>query len=170
MAAVADYDNALVSLTGDVANSYILIRTLEKRLKIAHQNVAVQKKSLQIATARWQGGTTSKRDVEQAQTVLDSTEATIPTLEGQWRQTQNALCVLMGLPPSDLGDLLGSKSEIPAPPPQVAIGIPGGLDAAAAGYPERRVAGRGPMRPNRRGQGQPLPGLFLERHLWAPGQ
>ena len=32
MAAVADYDNALVSLTGDVANSYISLRTLEKRL------------------------------------------------------------------------------------------------------------------------------------------
>ena len=127
MAAVADYDNALVSLTGDVANSYILLRTLEKRLNIARQNVAVQKKSLQIATARWKGGTTSKRDVEQALTVLDSTEATIPTLESQWRQTQNALCVLMGMPPSDLKDLLGSKSDIPAPPPQVAVGIPADL-------------------------------------------
>ena len=127
MAAVADYDNALVSLTGDVANSYISIRTLEKRLAIARQNVVVQKKSLQIATARWQGGTTSKRDVEQAQTVLDGTEASIPTLEAQSRQTQNALSVLMGLPPSDLKDVLGSKSEIPAPPLQVAVGIPADL-------------------------------------------
>ena len=30
LATIADYDNALVSLTADVANSYILIRTLEK--------------------------------------------------------------------------------------------------------------------------------------------
>ena len=30
LATVADYDNALVSLTADVANSYVLIRTLEK--------------------------------------------------------------------------------------------------------------------------------------------
>ncbi len=127
MAAVADYDNALVSLTGDVANSYISIRTLEKRLAIARQNVEVQKRSLQIATARWQGGTTSKRDVEQAQTVLEGTEASIPTLEAQWRQAQNALSVLMGMPPSDLKDFLGSKSAIPAPPPQVAVGIPADL-------------------------------------------
>jgi outer membrane protein TolC len=35
VAAVADYDATLVSLTGDVAASYILIRTLEKRLDIA---------------------------------------------------------------------------------------------------------------------------------------
>lgn len=127
MAAVADYDSVLVSLCGDVANSYISIRTLEKRLNIARENVQVQKKSLQIATARWQGGTTSKRDVEQALTVLESTEASIPTLEAQLRQTQNALCVLMGLPPSDLKDTLGKKSEIPAPPPQVAVGIPADL-------------------------------------------
>ncbi len=124
LAAVTDYDNTLVSLTGDVATSYILLRTLEKRLKIACQNVEIQRKSLQIAMARWQGGATSKRDVEQAQTVLESTEASIPTLEGQLRQTQNALCVLMGMPPADLKEFLGDKSDIPAPPPQVAIGIP----------------------------------------------
>ena len=127
LAAVADYDNALVTLTGDVAASYILLRTLEKRLNIAHQNVVVQKKSLQIATARWKGGTTSLRDVEQALAVLGATEATIPTLESEVAQTQNALSVLMGMPPSDLGDLLGDTSEIPAPPPQLAVGIPADL-------------------------------------------
>jgi NodT family efflux transporter outer membrane factor (OMF) lipoprotein len=127
LAAISDYDNTLVTLTGDVASAYILLRTLEKRLAIAHQNVAVQKKSLQIATSRWKGGTTSLRDVEQAKTVLDSTEASIPTLESQVRQTQNALCLLMGMPPSDLQHLLGAKSAIPAPPPQVALGIPADL-------------------------------------------
>ncbi len=127
LAAEADYDNILVTLTADVANSYISLRTLEQRLNIARQNVEVQKKSLQIAQARFLGGTTSKRDVEQAQTVLESTEATIPTLESQLRQTQNALSILMGMPPSDLRDLLGSKSDIPAPPPQVALGIPADL-------------------------------------------
>jgi NodT family efflux transporter outer membrane factor (OMF) lipoprotein len=127
LAAISDYDNTLVTLTGDVASAYILLRTLEKRLAIAHQNVAIQKKSLQIATSRWKGGTTSLRDVEQAKTVLDSTEASIPTLESQLRQTQNALCLLMGMPPSDLQHLLGTKSAIPAPPPQVALGIPADL-------------------------------------------
>ncbi len=127
MATVADYDTTLVSLTSDVATAYILYRTLEKRLSITRQNVVVQKKALEIATARWKGGTTSLRDVEQALTVLEGTEANIPTLESQIQQTQNALCVLMGLPPTDLGHLLGSKPDIPAPPPQVAIGIPADL-------------------------------------------
>ena len=42
-ASVADYDSALVSLTADVTNSYIMIRTLEKRLAIARKNVEVQR-------------------------------------------------------------------------------------------------------------------------------
>ena len=126
-ASISDYDNTLVTLTGDVASAYILLRTLEKRLAIAHQNVLVQKKSLQIATSRWKGGTTSLRDVEQAKTVLESTEASIPTLESQVQQTQNALSQLMGLPPGNLTRILGAKSAIPAPPPQVAVGIPADL-------------------------------------------
>lgn len=124
LASVADYDNTLVTLTADVATFYILIRTLEKRLDIARNNVEIQKESLQIAEARFQGGTTSQRDVEQAKSVLAGTQATIPTLETQLRQAKNALSVLLGMPPHHLGDLLADKPGIPAPPPQVAVGIP----------------------------------------------
>ncbi|MFZ2089285.1 MAG: hypothetical protein WAU47_11965 [Desulfobaccales bacterium] len=55
---------------------------------------------------------------------MESTEGTIPSLESQVQQTKNNLCLLMGLPPSDLSHLLGVKSAIPVPPAQVAIGIP----------------------------------------------
>jgi NodT family efflux transporter outer membrane factor (OMF) lipoprotein len=126
-ASIANYDNALVSLTADVAANYILIRTLEKRMAIAKENVRLQTESLQIAEARFAGGTTSQRDVEQAKTSLAGTQATIPTLQIQWRQAQNALCVLMGIPPGDLAVLLKGIGDIPAPPPQVAVGIPADL-------------------------------------------
>jgi len=126
-ASVADYDSALVSLTGDVANSYILIRTLEKRLVIARQNVVTQEESLKIAQAKFTGGTTSQRDVEQAKTILGNTLATIPALEIQLRQGKNALSVLLGQSPSHLTDLLAGAADIPAPPPQVAVGIPADL-------------------------------------------
>jgi NodT family efflux transporter outer membrane factor (OMF) lipoprotein len=126
-ATVADYDNSLVSLTGDVASYYIQLRTLEKRLHIARQSVATQKETLQIAEARFRHGTTTQRDVEQAKTILTNTEATIPALEIQRRQTQNALCILLGQPPGNPADLLKGTAEIPAPPPQVAVGIPADL-------------------------------------------
>ena len=103
------------------------MRTLEKRLAIANENVRIQTESLQIAQARFSGGTTSERDVEQAKTILANTQATIPTLESQVRQTKNALSVLLGLPPQDLANLFKGKAVIPAPPPQVAVGIPADL-------------------------------------------
>ncbi len=128
IAAVADYDATLVSLTGDVASSYIQIRTLEKRLEIARESVANQTEVLKVAEAKFRGGTTTQRDVEQAKTLLANTEASIPALEIQLRQAQNALCVLLGMPPNQLTDFLtGKGAVIPAPPPQVAVGIPADL-------------------------------------------
>lgn len=124
MASVADYDNTLVSLTSDVANNYILIRTLEKRIGIARQNVQTQRENLRIAEARFKAGATSERDVAQAAAVLNNTESIIPGLQAQLQQAQHALSVLLGLPPSDLKDLLGGPSEIPVAPPEIAIGIP----------------------------------------------
>ncbi|EGW20370.1 RND efflux system, outer membrane lipoprotein, NodT family [Methylobacter tundripaludum SV96] len=126
-AAVADYNNALVSLTADVAHAYITIRTLEKRLSIARQNVDTQKESLNIAKIRYNGGTTSERDVEQARTVLANTQASIPTLEIGLRQQQNALSVLLGAAPGRISGLLAGTAQIPAPPVQVAVGIPAEL-------------------------------------------
>lgn len=127
LASIADYDNTLVSLTADVATNFISIRTAEKRLWIARRNAEIQQESLHLAEVRFRGGTTSERDVEQARTVVASTQATIPTLETQLRQASNALSVLLGVPPQDVKDLLAGSSDIPAPPPQVAVSIPAEL-------------------------------------------
>jgi NodT family efflux transporter outer membrane factor (OMF) lipoprotein len=127
LASIADYDSALVSLTASVANAYILIRTLGKRLDIARENVEIQKENMKIAEARFQYGTASQLDVDQANTALYSTLAFIPVLETQLKQARDALCVLLGLPPTDLEDLLKGASEIPVSPAQVVVGIPADL-------------------------------------------
>ncbi len=127
LATAADYDTVLVSLTADVASTYILIRTLEKRIEITRQNIEAQRESLKIAEVRFEHGTTSRLDVEQAQTVLHNSMAVIPTLETQLRQAKNALSLLLGLPPGGLKDLLAGISEIPVSPLQVAVGIPADL-------------------------------------------
>ncbi len=127
LASIANYDNALVSLTASVASSYILIRTLEKRIAIARENVETQKESLKIAEARYHYGTASRLDVDQAKTVLYNTEASIPPLEAQLRQAKDALSVLLGLPPSHLADELAGSSDIPVSPTDVIVGIPADL-------------------------------------------
>lgn len=127
LASLAQYDDALVSLTADVAGSYVQLRTLQVRLRIARSNVEVQRESLNIAEIRFKGGTTTERDVEQARTVLASTEATIPQLDTALQQTKNALSVQLGLTPGGVDALLGGAEEIPDAPPQVAVGIPAEL-------------------------------------------
>ena len=127
LSSVAAYDAALVALTGDVASSYVLIRTLEERLRIARNNVGIQQESLKIAQARFRGGATSERDVEQALTQLNSTEATIPQLEISLQQSKNSLSVLLGITPAQLGELLSGAAPIPKAPLQVAVGIPADL-------------------------------------------
>ncbi len=127
LATAADYDNALVSLTADVADSYINIRTLEKRIIIARQNAETQKENLKIAEARFRHGTDSLLDVEQARTILNDTLASIPPLETQLRQQKDALCVLLGMAPNDLADILEGPSDIPVSPPDIAVGIPADL-------------------------------------------
>jgi len=126
-ATVADYDSALVSLTADVTNSYIAIRTIEKRLGIARQNVETQKENLKIAEDRFQYGMASRVDVEQAHTLLNDTSASIPVFETQLRQAKNALSLLLGVLPSDLTDLLEGSSGIPVSPPEIVVGIPNDL-------------------------------------------
>ena len=127
LATIAAYDAAIVTLTADVATTYIRIRTLEKKLDIARSNVQAQLNNLRIADAKFRGGSSSRRDVEQARTVLGGTQASIPALDSQLRQAKNALSVLLGQPPSDLDKPLGlgqRYAQIPAPPVQVAVGIP----------------------------------------------
>ena len=65
-------------------------------------------------------------DQDQAESTLKQTEAGIPLLEIDMRQAQNALCVLLGMPPVDVTNLLGT-GPIPSCPPEVAIGIPADL-------------------------------------------
>ncbi len=125
LAAVADYDSTLVSLTANAAVYYITIRTIERRLIIARRNLEIQRESLKIAEARFHGGATSQRDVEQARTLLLSTEALIPPLRIELRRTKDALSVLLGMPPNILaGRLQSGIAQIPSPPAEVAAGIP----------------------------------------------
>jgi NodT family efflux transporter outer membrane factor (OMF) lipoprotein len=127
MASVADYDDALVSLAAQVASAYVNLRTFEERLRIARENAELQRQTLRMADVRFRNGETSETDVEQARSEYAQTRSQIPQLEIGLRQNQHALSALLGMPPSDLSDLLGPGGPIPAAPPEVAIGIPADL-------------------------------------------
>jgi NodT family efflux transporter outer membrane factor (OMF) lipoprotein len=127
LASVAAYDDALVSLVAEVALNYITLRTLEERLAVAQANVEIQQRSYDIVSEKYKGGAVTKLDAEQAASLLEDTRSLIPGFEANIRQTQNNLCLLLGVPPQDLHDILGGPRPIPTAPPQVAVGIPADL-------------------------------------------
>ena len=128
-ASVADYDNALVSLTAEVARAYILIRTFEQRIRLAEQNVKLQQRSLDIVNVRFRNGAVSELDVQQAKTLLFTTKSLVPDFQRGLRQTKNALAVLLGMTPGEIQVVLGDSADtdIPTAPAQVAVGMPADL-------------------------------------------
>ncbi|MHB2166451.1 efflux transporter outer membrane subunit [Alsobacter sp. R-9] len=128
LASIATYDDVLVTMLADVASTYIGIRTLERQIIIARANVVKSREVLRIARDRFKEGASSELDVLQAETILATTEASIPELGIQLRRGQNALRVLLGMEPKPLEALMASGTgRIPAAPSQVRIGIPADL-------------------------------------------
>ena len=123
-ASIADYDDILVSLTSEVASTFIRLRTSEERLEVARQNVVIQKRSLKIADIRFKAGAVTELDVTQAKALLRSTESTIPGFETDIRQAKNALAILLGKLPGQIDAMLGGLGLIPEVPAEVAVGIP----------------------------------------------
>jgi NodT family efflux transporter outer membrane factor (OMF) lipoprotein len=126
-AAVASYDDVLVSLTAEVARTYIVIRTLEKQLVVAGYNVELQERSLRIADVRFKEGAVSELDVAQAKSLLSDTQALVPRLESSLRRAQNALAILLGVLPGTLTEVLIGPAEIPVASEAVIIDIPNNL-------------------------------------------
>lgn len=130
LATIADYDDIMVTLTAEVARTYILIRTLEERIRLAEESVAIQRRSLEIAENRFEGGLVTELDVQQARSLLANTRALIPRFKVELQRAQHALSVLLGTPPTDLAAKLevpGEGAGIPEVPAKVAIGVPADL-------------------------------------------
>ena len=113
LASIAQYDDLQVLVAAQAASFYASIRTIELRLRIAHENAALQKRSLEITERLFRSGNESELDVQQARTLYLSTLATIPELEALLYQTQNALAILLARPPGPLPEMDAGRERIP---------------------------------------------------------
>jgi len=126
-ASVENYDNVLVVLLADVATAYVQFRTFEQRLVYARHNLEVQTKSYELVQDRFKLGRDAEFSVQIAKQNMEQTRALIPLLEIGERQARNLLCVLLGIPPSDIDGLLRKDVAIPKASNEVAVGIPADL-------------------------------------------
>ena len=127
LASIAAYEQVMVLVTAQVSATYLAIRTLEEKLRITEQNIALQQRSFDIVNVQYENGSTSELDVLQARTLLMSTRSTVPALQTELYKSKHALSTLLGLPPGDLGELLKGKSIIPQVPEKLQVGLPADL-------------------------------------------
>ena len=127
LASIAGFDEALLLLTAQVADTYIVIRSTEEQLRLARQNLVLQQRSFDIVQVLFRNGASSELDALQARTLLLSTEAAIPGLETALRQAKNALSVLLGMPPSGVDELLNGEGRLPILPDRIRVGIPANI-------------------------------------------
>ena len=123
-ASVAGFDGVVVSLLGQVAQTYILIRTYQDQLDVIQENIRLQEESLAIARAKADAGAVSELDVNQGESLLHATRASLAKLEIPLQQAKNALAVLLGKPPQDINRLLVEKGSIPVVQEKIALGMP----------------------------------------------
>jgi len=124
LSGVAAYYSADVSLTADVANTYINIRNYEELIAVAKTNLALQKESLRIAGARFKYGATSMLDLSQAQAQYEQTKAQIPGLVANLKKNQHAMSILLGEPPNYYEKTYGNTKGSLKPPTELGIGMP----------------------------------------------
>jgi NodT family efflux transporter outer membrane factor (OMF) lipoprotein len=114
-----------LTVTTDVANTYLDVLGLRERLDIARQNVDAARRVLAIVQAKVTNGVSSRLDLAQQESQLASIEATIPALEEQEREARYALGVLLGRLPEGFNVQGNNLDGIVTP--QVEPGLPSEL-------------------------------------------
>jgi NodT family efflux transporter outer membrane factor (OMF) lipoprotein len=119
--------DAQVSLSAEVANTYLTLRTLQARTAILNESTGHQSELLKLAAARARAGFTTELDVNQQQAQLSATRAQLPELEAQQRAAIHALGVLLGEEPNAVSAELSSPAAVPYVPPTLPVGLPSEL-------------------------------------------
>jgi multidrug efflux system outer membrane protein len=115
----------LIDLIAQVAQDYFLLRELDLQLQIAHETVETRQNTLDLFNKLKQAGVNSGLDIAQAESDLAAAEATIPDLERQVVQQENALRLLLAENPGVVqrGKLLTEQYL----PPEIPAGLPSDL-------------------------------------------
>jgi multidrug efflux system outer membrane protein len=116
--------NVHLAVAADVATAYFDLVAFESQLAVARETLDARRESTRLQRRRFEIGAGSQLDIAQAEAELAATEATIPVLERQARQTENLLAVLLGR----IGGTVDRGGPVRlAAAPDVPVGLPSEL-------------------------------------------
>jgi len=117
----ADLQNTRLLLTAELATDYYTLRELDIELDVLSRSIELQRRSLDLATARHDLGATSGLDVAGQQALLDSTLTQVDVLHRQRSQFEHAIATLTGTPAPVFAIAPNVRELVP---PDVPIGVP----------------------------------------------
>jgi multidrug efflux system outer membrane protein len=115
----------ITQLVANVAAAYFQLRSLDLQLEISRRTLASRQDSLRLIRVLAEGGATSMLDVRQAEQLVYTAAAEIPSLEQQIEQQENLISILLGNNPGAIprGKTLTEQQH----PPTVPVGLPSSL-------------------------------------------
>ena len=119
------YRAVTISLVADVASFYLLLRDFDNRQTVSENTVETRRETLDIIQARFNAGAVSEVDVNQAEIQLAEAEAAVQSFRRGRAQTENAISVLLGVPPMSIPRGLALDQQIL--PPELPAGLPSEL-------------------------------------------
>ncbi len=138
-ATAGDLETIRLSLHAELALDYFELRSLDAQKKLLDETLAAYQKALELTENRFNGGLSSRAEVAQARTQLETTRAQDVEVGVERAQFEHAIAILAGRTPESLSLRVAPLNSTP---PGIPTGIPSQLlerrpDIAAA---ERRVA------------------------------
>jgi outer membrane protein, multidrug efflux system len=115
----------IVTLVGDVASNYFLLRELDLQLEIARQTLRINDDTVTYFRNRLEGGVSNRLELDRIQANRAQTAAAIPEIERQIAIVENGISLLLGRP----SDAVTRERLVPtaALPPAIPAGLPAAL-------------------------------------------
>jgi multidrug efflux system outer membrane protein len=114
-----------MSLVSQVATTYFTLRALDEQILVAQNTVKTRQDSVRLTKTLTDGGRAPLSDLRQAEQLLFTATAAIPSLEQQRQQQENAMRLLLGQTP---GPVAHTDPTALAPIPQdLPVGVPSQL-------------------------------------------
>lgn len=117
------FDREAVALTvvSNVAQTYFQVLQFRERLAVALRILEITEGVLRVVTARVENGAASPLDLAQQRALVATQRASIPPLQTQLRQAENALAILLGTHLAALGATEGALLDIRPPAPTAGL-------------------------------------------------
>lgn len=115
-AAEAERIGIRIVVAGDVADAYLQVRGYQARIVIAKDQIDTNERLLKLVQNRFDAGAATRREIAQAEALLEQARSTVPILCLSLEKQLNRLDVLMGAQPGTYAHELDAITPIPAIP------------------------------------------------------